>query len=140
MSCTTWTQGNWVDSWLLVVGSQVANLTPNLSFGHNLCFRCPNRSYKPILDIYVSIAFQWYKEFLSAMGFDHCNHSLKIRESTRTPTPNMGAHLGVWMSILTLFPHSRASLLARTLASPCLGCKPKARIATITRWTFQVIL
>ncbi len=27
-------------------------------------------------------------------------------------------------------PHSRASLLARVLASPCLGREPKARVAT----------
>jgi hypothetical protein len=26
---------------------------------------------------------------------------------------------------------SQASLLARTLASPCLGCKPKVRVATL---------
>jgi hypothetical protein len=54
-------QGNGVDSWLLVIGSQTANLTPSLSFGHNLCFKCPNGSCKPILDIFVSINFQWYK-------------------------------------------------------------------------------
>jgi hypothetical protein len=48
---TTYTQGNRVDSWLLVVGSQIVNLTPGLSFGHNLCFKCPNGSYEPILDI-----------------------------------------------------------------------------------------
>jgi hypothetical protein len=53
----TCTQGNWVDSWLLVVGSKIVNLTPDLSFGHNLCFRCPNGSCEPILNIYVSIAF-----------------------------------------------------------------------------------
>jgi hypothetical protein len=47
----TWKQGNWVDSRLLVVGSQIANLTPNLSFDHNLCFRYPNGSCEPILDI-----------------------------------------------------------------------------------------
>jgi hypothetical protein len=41
---TTYTQGNWVDSWLLVAGSQIANLTPSRSFGHNLCFKCPNAS------------------------------------------------------------------------------------------------
>jgi hypothetical protein len=51
------TQGNQVDSWLPVVGSQITNLTPDLSFGHNLCFRCSNGSCKPILDIYISIAF-----------------------------------------------------------------------------------
>jgi hypothetical protein len=44
-------QGNQVDFWLLVVGSQVANLTPDLSFGHNLCFRCRNGSCEPILYI-----------------------------------------------------------------------------------------
>jgi len=42
---------NRVNSWLLVVGGQIVNLTPDLSFGHNLCFRCPNRQCKPILDV-----------------------------------------------------------------------------------------
>jgi hypothetical protein len=42
-----------VDSQLLVVGTQIASLTPVLSFGHNLCFRCPNQQYEPILDIYI---------------------------------------------------------------------------------------
>jgi hypothetical protein len=37
------------------------------------------------------------------MGFDSYNRSLKIWESTETPTPKMGAHLGVWMSTHTLF-------------------------------------
>jgi hypothetical protein len=98
----TYTQGNRVDSWLSVVGSQVVNLTPSLSFDHNLCFKCPNGSCEPILDICVSIAFQCFKELLKAMGFDPCNRSLKIRESVGTPTPNMGVHLGVWVFIFTL--------------------------------------
>jgi len=51
MSHATYTQGNWGDSWLLVVGSQIVNLTPSPSFGHNLCFRCPNERCNPILDI-----------------------------------------------------------------------------------------
>ncbi len=38
----TCTQGNQVDSRLLMVGSQTANLIFGLSFGHNLCFKCPN--------------------------------------------------------------------------------------------------
>jgi hypothetical protein len=50
-SHTICTQVNWVDSWLLVVGSQTAHLTLDLSFGHNLCFRCPNGWCEPILDI-----------------------------------------------------------------------------------------
>jgi hypothetical protein len=51
MSHATCTQGNQINSWLLVVGSQIINLTPSLSFGHNLCFKCPNGSCEPILDI-----------------------------------------------------------------------------------------
>jgi hypothetical protein len=34
----TYTQVNQGNSELLVVGSQIDNLTPNLFFGHNLCF------------------------------------------------------------------------------------------------------
>ncbi len=90
MSHTTYTQGNRVDSQLLVVGSQIGDLTPDPSFGHNLCFRCPNGSCEPTLDIYVPRAFPWYKEFPNPMGLDPCNCSLKIRKSTRTPTPKMG--------------------------------------------------
>jgi hypothetical protein len=55
---TTYKQGNRVDSRLLVVGSQIGNLTPGPFFGHNLCFKCPNGRCKPILDIHASIAFQ----------------------------------------------------------------------------------
>jgi hypothetical protein len=61
MSHATSMQGNRVDSWLLVLGSQTTNLTPGLSFGHNLCFRCPNGQCEPILDIYAFITVQWYK-------------------------------------------------------------------------------
>jgi hypothetical protein len=35
---TTYTQGSRVDSQLLVIKSQTDNLTPDLSFGQNLCF------------------------------------------------------------------------------------------------------
>jgi hypothetical protein len=79
MSHATYMQVNRVNSWLLVVGSQTTNLTPGLSFGHNLCFKCPNGSCEPILNIYVSISFQWYKEFFNPLGFDPCNPSLNIR-------------------------------------------------------------
>ncbi len=53
----TCTQGNRVDSRLLVVGNQIANSTHGPSFGHNLCFTCPNGSCELILDIYVPRAF-----------------------------------------------------------------------------------
>jgi hypothetical protein len=69
-------------------------LTPDLSFCHNLCCRCPNGSCKPILDIYTSITFQWYKKLLDARCFDLYNCSLKVQESTETPTPKMGSSLG----------------------------------------------
>jgi len=78
-TCTHW---DWVDSRLLVVGSQISNLTPGPSFDHNLCYRCPNGSCEAILDIYISRPFQRY---LNARCFDPCNHVLSFRESWRTP-------------------------------------------------------
>ncbi len=103
LSQATCTQGNQVNSWLLVVGSQIVNLTLSLSFGHNLCFRCPNGSCEPILDIYVLIVFQWYKELFNPLGFNPWNCSLNIRGSTETPTPKVGIPLGVWGSIPSHF-------------------------------------
>ncbi len=92
----TCTQGNRVDSRLLVVGSQIVNLTPGPSFDYNLCFRSPTGSWKTISDIYVLRAFQWYKERFNPMSFDPCNCSLKIQESTKTLTPKVGVPLGMW--------------------------------------------
>jgi hypothetical protein len=131
----TCTQESRVDSRLLVVGSQIVNLTPDLSFGHNLCFKCPNESCEPILDIYISIAFQWYKELFNPLGFDPCNCPLKIRESTGTPnselqTRKVEALLGVWGFIPSHFLSLLGFFLARNLASPCFGREPKARVAT----------
>ncbi len=88
-------QANKGDSHLLVVGSQIGNLIPNLSFGHNLCLKYPNGSCEPILDIYVSKDFQWYKGHFNPMIFDPCNRPLKIRESIETLILKTGAHLGV---------------------------------------------
>jgi hypothetical protein len=96
MSHATCTQGNRVDSRLLMVESQIANLTPNFPFGHNLCFKCPNGSCKPILNIHILISFQWYKELFNPLGFDLCNGTLNIWESIRTPIPKVEAPLGVW--------------------------------------------
>jgi len=85
-----------VDSRLFVVGSQTGNSTPGPSFGHNLCFRCSNEPSEPILDIYAPRAFHWYKERHNPLRFDPCNCSLKFRESTWTPSPQVGVALGVW--------------------------------------------
>ncbi len=97
-------QGNQGDSWLLVVGSQIDNLTLDPSFGHNLCFKCPPGSWNPILNIYVPKAFRWYKKLLNIMNFYPCNCPLKIWESIGTPTLKMGVHLRVWGFIPSHFP------------------------------------
>jgi hypothetical protein len=104
MSHATWMQGNRGDSWLLMFRNQIANLALGPSFGHNLCLKCPNGSCELILDIYVPRDFQWYKELFNPMGFDPYNCSLKISKSIETPIPKVGAHLGVWMFILSHFP------------------------------------
>ncbi len=82
-----------------MVGSQTCTLILDFSFGHNLCFKYPNGSCEPILDIYVPRFFQWYKEVFNPLNFDPCNHPLKIRKSIRTPTPKLGIHLGMWRFI-----------------------------------------
>jgi hypothetical protein len=98
------TSRNRVDSRLLMVGSQTTSLTFGLPFGHNLCFRCPNGQCKPILDIYVSINFQWYKRLFKVMGFDCYNCTLKIRESIWDSNSQHGSSLGsVRVHSLTLF-------------------------------------
>jgi hypothetical protein len=97
-----------VDSWLFLVGSQnwqtPGNSTPGPSFGYNLCFRCPNEQCEPILDIYVSRAFHWYKERHKPLRFDPSNQSLKFRKSTWTPSPKAGVALGVWGFSPSHFP------------------------------------
>jgi hypothetical protein len=66
----TYTHRNWIDSRLLVVGSQIVTLIPGPSFDHNLCYRCLNGSCEAILDIYTSRPFQRYKEHLNARCFE----------------------------------------------------------------------
>jgi hypothetical protein len=75
---STCTYRDQVDSQFLVVGSQIASLTPDLSFNHNLCCRCPNDSCKAISDIYTSRPFQGYKEHFDARCFDPWNHILNF--------------------------------------------------------------
>jgi len=131
MSHATCTQGNRGDYQLLVVGNQIVNLTPDPFFGHNLCFRCPNEWYEPILKIYVLINFQWYEELFKPLGFDPCNHSLNIQESMGTPTPNMGVHLGVWGFIPShsfALPGHENTTIGLSLGSH--PCKPFALVAS----------
>jgi hypothetical protein len=83
-----------VDSWLLVVGSQTASLTPGPSFAHNLGCKCPNDQCEAIFDIYVSRPFQWHQEHSNARCFAPCCRAINIRESRRTPNPNSFQVLG----------------------------------------------
>jgi hypothetical protein len=132
-------QGNWVDSWLVVVGSQTGNLTLGFSFGHNLCLRCSHGQCKPILHIYTSILFHWYKKLVKAIGFDPCNCTLKIRESIWDSNSQHGSSLGsVRVHSLTLFALLGACDVTHgsfswpvTLQPPCFGRKPKAKVAII---------
>ncbi len=83
-----------VDSRLLVVGSQIASLTPGPSFAHNLGDRCPNAQCEAIFDIYASRPFQWHQEHLNARCFGPCCRALNIRESRRTSNPELFQVLG----------------------------------------------
>jgi hypothetical protein len=80
----TYTHKGRVDSRLFVIGSQFASLTPDLSFCHNLCCRCPNGSCEHILNIYTLIHFQWYKELPDVRCLDPYNFSVKFWESEWT--------------------------------------------------------
>jgi hypothetical protein len=97
-----------VDSWLLVVRSQIASLTPSPSFAHNLGCRCPNDQCEVIFDIYASRTFQWHQEHPNAMCFGPCCRTLNIRESQRTPSPQLWecwaspphlAKVGLWQHL-----------------------------------------
>jgi hypothetical protein len=119
---------------LLVVGSQIGNLTLNLSFNLNLCFNYSNGTCKPILDIYLPRTFQWFKYLFNPMSFDLCNCSLKIRDSNFQNENQLGS---VWVHSITpsyTFGSMKcdfwASLSARTFVRPCFGCKPKVKVIT----------
>jgi hypothetical protein len=45
-------------------------------------------------------------------------------------TPKVEGPLGVWRFNPSHFPSLLGFLLTRNLANPCLGCEPKARVAT----------
>jgi len=125
------------DSRFLMVGSQIGILTPDPSFGHNLCFKYPNGSFKLILNIYVQRAFQWYKELFNPMNFDPYNRLLKIRKSIRTLAPKVGARLKVCGFIPSHSPtlpktsNVTPRLHSWTAPLQALGHKPKARVTTL---------
>jgi hypothetical protein len=136
---TTCTKKNQGDFRLLMVGSQIGNLAPDPSFGHNLCFKNPNGSCEPILDIYILRSFQWCKFFFSIQWVLTLVISLWRFESL------LGLQLPKWKfiwecggSFFHILLHSwehemwlLGSFLACTFASFCFGHKLKARVATI---------
>jgi hypothetical protein len=131
MSHVVYSQVNWVDSWLFLVGSQTGNLTPGPSFGHNLCFRCLNERCEPILDIFISRAFQWYKERHKPLIFDPLNFSLKFWESTEIPSPKVGVALGVWGFTPSHFPtHPGVCDVTPGLPLSPHPCNPFALVAS----------
>jgi hypothetical protein len=115
-TCTQVNQGN---SRFLMVGNQMTIWFPSL-FLVIICALSANGSCKPILHIYIPRSFQWYKKLFNPMSFDPCNRPLKIWESIETPTPKVGAHLGVWRFIPSHFP----TLLARWNVTPRLHSWP----------------
>jgi hypothetical protein len=131
-------QGNQGDSWLLVVGGQIDNLIHGPSFGHNLCFKNPNGSCEPILDIYVLKYFQWYKKNSIQWVLTPIIAFWRFRNP-------LGLQFPKWEFIWECggsFPHTllhsqehemwfSCSLLARTFVSPYHGRKPKAKVVII---------
>jgi hypothetical protein len=111
-----------VDSWLLVVGSQTANLTLGPSFAHNLGCRCPNDQCEAILDIYVSRPFQWHQEHPKARCFAPCCWALNIRESRRTPNPHFFQVLG-FTPTLGQSRVATLKVMSKTLMQRMLGSK-----------------
>jgi hypothetical protein len=111
-----------VDSRLLVVGSQIANLTPDPSFTDNLGCRCPNGQCEAIFDIYVSRPFQWHQEHLNARCFGPCCRTLNIRESQRTPNLQLFQVLGftptLGQSEVPTTSHYFSSCSRRVVAKP----------------------
>jgi hypothetical protein len=83
-----------VDSRLLVVGSQIASLTPGPSFAHNLGCRCPNRKCEGIFDIYVSRPFQWHQEHPKCEVFWSSKSSSEISGVPEDSNPNFFQVLG----------------------------------------------
>jgi len=134
-----YSQVNWVDSWLFLVGSQTGSSTPDPSFGHNLCFRCPNEQCEPILDIYVPRDFQWYKECHKLLSFDPLKSVSEVSGVHRDSISQSGSCLGSVRAHSLTLSYTPGSLWCDSRASPwpaplqplCLGHEPKARVTTI---------
>jgi hypothetical protein len=72
------------------------------------------------------------------MGFDPYNLSLKIPDSNSQNGSSFGSmkvhSLTLSYTLESMRCDSKVSLLACTLASPCLGHEPRARVATKSKF------
>jgi hypothetical protein len=83
-----------VDSRLLVVGSQIASLTPGPSFAHNVGCRCPNRQCEGIFDIYVSRPFPMTPRTPQCKVFRSSKSSSEFSRVPEDSNPNFFQVLG----------------------------------------------
>ncbi len=112
--------------WLLVVESQIANLTFGPSFGHNLWFNYPIGHASPFKTSKFQELSNDIRKFLIQWLL-----TLVIAFWNGNSLGSVGVHSFTFSHIFgNMKCDSRASLLARTFASPCLGCEPKTRVAT----------
>jgi hypothetical protein len=70
-------------SWVWMIRNQIVNLTPSLSFVHNLNFKHSNEQCELIFNIYISRSFQWFKECPIWTLFTICIFIPKIENTMR---------------------------------------------------------
>jgi hypothetical protein len=99
--------------------------------------------FQPISNIYVLKYFQWYKDFFNPMNF------LPLQSPSKNSGLHWDSNFQSGSSFGSVGVHSvtfsytlgsmkcdfQASLFAHTFASPCLGHKPKVKVATM--WIMQ---
>jgi hypothetical protein len=120
-----------------MVGSQIGNLTPSLCFGHNLCFKCPNGSFEPILDIKFQNIFN---DIMNSL----------IQWVLSLAIAKMGIHLGVWGFIPSQFPKLSGAwnvthglhFWPAPLQALALVASPRLRLQHLryVDWRFKILL
>jgi hypothetical protein len=110
-----------------MVKSEIDNLTFNPSFDHNLCFKYPNGSCEPILNISVPRTFQWHKELFNPMNLDPWIQESNSQNGSSLGNVKVPPHSYTPKSMKWT---SRASLFAHTFAILCFGREPKTRVTT----------
>jgi hypothetical protein len=96
-----WNQG---DSWLLVVGSPIGNLTPGPSFGHSLFLNTQMGHVSP----FETFRFQKLFNDIRNLWIQWILTPSIVLWRFGSPIPKVGAYLGVWG-----FIPSRFSTLSR---------------------------